>query len=420
MKKFILFIFMCFFPFVASAITLPFHTIFAEVLGNNVVSEIYAMNASCWTCGYILDIIDLFSGISLAIFEDLSFSMIILLGISLVGYIVYKMFTGFFSLSAVTAQNLFKDLAPKFFATIFIIPLLLAPTPKFIYNYMIEPLMDLGSSYGTKVMTIVSDSDTASYCLMQYASSDATNTQNEAFSPTFRQNLICLTSQSHQINAIGLSLGTTLLMSAFKVENLHFGGIPNIEMGASGIILFIAYFIALIVFPLLIIGALFKLGFVLSFLPFVLFSYVITRGGEGISILNNVYKAAVKYVSEASLMMLFLPFMLSLSHIIFQTALDSGMLGYGELVNLVQKGDTEKIIKILAFGTKDMLFLTFVGILNIYLLLSTQEIAKWFGVKYDDKLVEWTKKSATTSAKWVNDKRKAGWQQIQKWRGKVK
>ncbi len=285
---------------------------------------------------------------------------------------------------------------------------------------MIEPLMDLGSSYGTKVMTIVSDSDTASYCLMQYASSDATNTQNEAFSPTFRQNLICLTSQSHQINAIGLSLGTTLLMSAFKVENLHFGGIPNIEMGASGIILFIAYFIALIVFPLLIIGALFKLGFVLSFLPFVLFSYVITRGGEGISILNNVYKAAVKYVSEASLMMLFLPFMLSLSHIIFQTALDSGMLGYGELVNLVQKGDTEKIIKILAFGTKDMLFLTFVGILNIYLLLSTQEIAKWFGVKYDDKLVEWTKKSATTSAKWVNDKRKAGWQQIQKWRGKVK
>ena len=152
----------------------------------------------------------------------------------------------------------------------------------------------------------------------------------------------------------------------------------------------------------------------MSFLPFVLFSFVITRGGGGISLFSNVFKSALGLVTEASLMLLFLPFMLAMSHVVFQAAIGSEMIGYENIVAYIQAGDTAKIAEMLSFGSKNMLFLAFIGILNIYLLLSTKEIAGWFGINYDDKFANWSKKSFQKSYKWVNKKRKAA---VKRFRG---
>ncbi|MBN1783591.1 MAG: hypothetical protein JW812_01345 [Alphaproteobacteria bacterium] len=404
MRKILLF-FVAFF-ISAGANADVFSAVFSEALGSSVTSSIYASYASCWTCGYILEILDLFSSISLSLFEDLRLPIITLLAITLVGWITYKMITGFLNLSPPDANSLFKDLAPKFFAMIIFLPLLFAPTPKFIYNYMVEPLIDLGSSYGTKVMEIVSGEDIKPYCLMQYAESDATQTQDDTFSPSFRQNLVCMTSQSHQINAIGITLGTVLIQESFKAENRYFYIIPNLGMGFAGGILAITYFVALIVFPLYLIGSLFELGFVLAFLPFALFSFIITRGGKGTGVFEGIFDTSVQLVIKAALMMLFLPFMLSVSHIIFQTALDTELFGYASLVGFIQQGDTNQIVETFSFGTKGMLFLSFVAILNIYLITSTKTIVGWFGAEYDDRLFNWSYKNFTDGLKWANKKRK--------------
>ena len=115
-------------------------------------------------------------------------------------------------------------------------------------------------------------------------------------------------------------------------------------------------------------------------------------------------------------MFVFLPFLLSISHIIFQSALDSNMIGYGSLIKLIQEGNIDEIAKILAFGSKEMIFLAFVGILNFYLLLNAKNISKWFGFEYDDRLVKWSENSLKRFGKWTDKKRKAGWEGFQKWK----
>ncbi|MHA1540738.1 MAG: hypothetical protein ACTSXL_00065 [Alphaproteobacteria bacterium] len=403
-----------------SAFALGFETIIGDVFGDNIVSGIYAGHATCWSCPYVMQIIDLFSTISVSIYKDLAPAMIILLGVTLVGYIVYKMITGFFGLSMPTATNLLEDLGPKFFAAIIIVPILLMPTPKFVYNYMVEPLIGLGAGYGNKMMEVVAGADVKSYCLLQYMESDKTASQDSAFSANFRQSVVCSVSQSHQINALGLSLGTALLMNSYKSKNLKWGFLPNLGMTASGIVIFLAYFISLILYPMLLIGALFELGFILAFLPFILFSFIVTRGKEKVPFLDGAFDAGIKHLRKASMMFLFLPFMLSISHMIFQTGLGMESIGYKQLAELIQKGDIDKIGEILKFGSKDMLFLAFIGILNGYLLANTKEIAGWFGFTYDDKLVQWTNNSYKQTTKFASEKGKAGWAKIQKWRGKKK
>ena len=399
-----------------SAFALEFAEITGGAFGNNSISGIYAGHSTCWSCPYVIQIIDLFSTISVSIYKDLAPAMIILLGVTLVGYIVYKMITGFFGLSMPTATNLLEDLAPKFFALIIVVPILLMPTPKFIYNYMVEPLIGLGAGYGNKMMEVVAGSDVKSYCLLQYMESDNTASQDSAFSANFRQKVICSVSQSHQVNAIGLSLGNALLIGAYKTENLKSGFLPKFGMVASGIIIFLAYFVSLILYPLLLIGALFELGFILAFLPFILFSFVVTRGKEKVPFLDGAFGAGISHLTKASMMFLFLPFMLSISHMIFQTGLGMESIGYKQLVESIQKGDIDKIGEILEFGSKDMLFLAFIGILNGYLLSNTKNIAKWFGVEYDNRLVQWT----NNSFKKVTEKGRSGWASIKKWRGNKK
>ncbi len=382
-----------------------------------MTSGIYAGHATCWSCPYAMQIIDLFSTISVSIYKELAPAMIILLGVTFVGYIVYKMITGFFGLSMPTPTNLLEDLAPKFFAAVIIIPILLMPTPKFIYNYMVEPLIGLGSGYGNKMMEIVSEKDVKSYCLLQYMESDKTASQNTAFSANFRQSVVCSISQSHQINTLGLSLGNALLINSIASTNLTWGFLPNCGMAFSGIVIFGVYFVALILYPMLLIGALFELGFVLAFLPFILFSFITTRGQGKIPFLGGAFKASIVHLIQASMMFLFLPFMLSISHIIFQTGLGMETIGYKQLIELIQKGKLNEIGEILKFGSKDMLFLSFIGILNGYLLANTKDIAGWFGFSYDDKLVQWTNNSFKKGSKWAGDAGKAGWSRYKKWRG---
>lgn len=376
---------------------LGFASSITDTMSGTLLSSTYAFQANCWTCGYILEVIELFSTVSLNLYQTLSLPMIELLFIILALWIVYKIISGFFGLSIATSESLVKTLAPKLFATIIVVPLLLLPTPKFVYAYMIEPLIDLGSNYGTKAMSILALDKTSFYCLKEYSESTDTTTAESVFSASFRQQIVCQVSQSHELNALGTSLGIFLIEQSYEPKNRYLDKIPNPLMLLSGLIMFAAYFAALIMFPILLIGALFTFGFILSFLPLIMISFVLTRSGgdvgtSKINFLSSTFSSALTLTIQTSLMLMFLPFMLSISHVIFTTTLESKLVGYDEILTLVKSGSTTGLLEKLSFGSKTMLMLTFVALINAMLIGQAKTIAGWFKIQYDEgeKLWNWT------------------------------
>ena len=375
------------------------------LLGDSIVSTSYAVNSLCWSCGYILQLIDIFSFISLSIYKSIGNSILILMFVMVFLWIVYRVITGFFGLNPPDISFFNESLLPKFFAMIFVIPLLLSPTPEFIYNYMVEPLVDLGATYGKRSMEIVSGKDQSLSCIMNYAGSEHTKTETAGFSPSFRQTITCLTQQNHELNALGIAVGLTVFTESFK-----FGSswiiIPHLGMFLAGALIWIGYFGAMIAFPFILVEALFEIGFVLAFLPFVLLSFVVSRGKEKIEILEDSFGRSVSMLKEASLTLLFLPFFLSISHLIFQTSLSSEMIGYDKLIPAIERGDTDTILSLVNFGSKSMLMLCFLSLLTLMLLLSSKTVAKWFQTDYDDKLYQYAYKKAMKGLKAGREKTK--------------
>ncbi|MBN2676128.1 MAG: hypothetical protein JXR30_02640 [Alphaproteobacteria bacterium] len=388
----------------ASLMTLPY-TLLQAAAGDSVVALSYASNALCWSCPYVLQLLDMFSFVSLSVFEHMGQAMVKLMGAVFVLWIAYKVAASFFGLSVLDESFLSKSLLPKFFAMIIVVPLLYAPTPKLIFNYIVEPIVDLGAAYGKKAMTLVSGKDMTGVCLFQYAGSEYTKTTEGAFSPSFRQTLTCLISQNHQINALGIALGTTLFMEATAFKNSWLLGLlPNFGMLLAGLIIALGYFAALVAFPFFVVEALFNIGFVLAFLPFLLFSFVASRGQEKIPFFGDAFGTAFGMLKTASLQLMFLPFFLSISHLIFQTMLDSEMMGYQNLIKPIQEGDIDAITSMLQFGSKEMLMLAFFAFLSFKLIASAKTVAGWFSAGYSENLYEYAYGNFKKGTQWLRKK----------------
>lgn len=168
---------------------------------------------------------------------------------------------------------------------LFVSALLAAPLPRMISSIIIQPVFDIGLSLNYTVAETNARQNYAN-CIIATAIADRTSIEAEnaqpdsvgAFAPRFRHNLTCQISNVHQMTGLGMTVGWTMLNMAFNYDYMHkilvIPIFPNIPLLATGLLVLVLYFMALLPIPLYFLEIFVKLAIDFILLPLTLLSWL--------------------------------------------------------------------------------------------------------------------------------------------------
>ena len=168
---------------------------------------------------------------------------------------------------------------------LFVCALLAVPLPRMISNVVIEPMFDIGLSLNYSIAEVDSRENYAN-CIIATAIADRASIETDyqqssinAFSPRFRHNLTCQIANVHQMTGLGMTIGWTMLNMAFNYDYMHkivldIPIFPNIPLLATGLLVLILYFTALLPIPLYFLEIFVKLAIDFILLPLTLLSWL--------------------------------------------------------------------------------------------------------------------------------------------------
>lgn len=306
-KKFWI-VFLSFLPFGAGAIA-PF--VVGSIAGLGVIAgfSIYrtaapvnmadAMNffSTCWTCQMFSDVMQAMSNLLPAVYKSIG-HVIVPMAIALTAiWFGWKIISGFIDEKIANAWDITGTFGTHIVKLVLVTTVLLLPLPRMMTTIVIEPIFSVGLSVNRMVANLNS-SDTFDQCVIATALADPVATDQNAashgaYSPRLRHNLACELASVHQMTAIGLTMGWTMLNMAFNNEYMHkiMWGVPifpNVPMFFGGLAIIVLFFFALLPVPLYFLEIFIKLSMDLIMLPLMLLSWlfagwpIFPQGGKNI------------------------------------------------------------------------------------------------------------------------------------------
>ena len=246
--------------------------------------------SSCWSCGMFNDIMLTMSNILPRIYSAIG-EICIPMAFALTAiYFGWEIIKGYITVEEKQpdAWNLSGKFGGHLVKLTLVAALLAFPLPRFLTNFAIEPIFNVGLSLAHSVDGKFARGTESEYsfetCLvatavMDPSSADRRAANDGAFSPKLRHNMACQLGQVHQMTGLGLTAGWTILNMAFNEEYMHkiILGIPifpNVALFLAGLLVTVLFFFALLPVPLYFLETFIKLALNLVMLPLMLLSWL--------------------------------------------------------------------------------------------------------------------------------------------------
>ncbi|MDR1691480.1 MAG: hypothetical protein LBR35_01405 [Rickettsiales bacterium] len=370
-----------------------------ELAGGNIFNFLYDVYSDCYTCKYVSRMIDFTVIGSNRLYEVLSPYIMIAIPLVLIFYAVYLVLSGFFNRdnSNLNAASFYSIFGPKVFAMFFAFALLAMPTPKLLFQYIVNPALSLATNIGIKLTMLGGGEDADKYyiaCMAEkqpwedehFASAD-----NENHFKDVQKQMTCITKQAESINATGIVIGNVLMSYASHFDYNWLFAIPNLGMLFSGLILTLVYSFAIYVFAFYLLEVFLYFYIFFIFMPFSIASYVLSQGKNPIPRIKSIYDTSINKVVQAMFTLVFLCLLLSIVQLIAQSAWFSTNT-FSDIIRALRDNDVKFIIDNVYFGSKSFMYLLIAPLISIILLSQAKTLAGYFkipeGDVFSDKLLE--------------------------------
>ena len=370
------------------------------------INEALDFFSSCWTCQIFSDVMIAMGKLLPGVYEAIGRVVIPMSATLLALFLAWRLASGFINGKLESASKITGNFGTYAVKLAVVIGLLLAPLPRLITDVFIEPALTIGTSFDY----IVSDNDNFSECMVATAVADPV--KYGAFSPKLRHQLACEVSNIHQITGLGMTIGWTMMKSAFDTDYMHkvlskIPIFPNVPMFFAGLLILVLYFLALLPIPLYFLEIFIKLSMDLIMLPLMLMAWmfdeeefaIFPKGGQTI---RKMIDDWVKAVVGIALTVVFLTF-----SIMFLNAAFGNWEGVSVLQTAIQNNDSKLLIDGLMMRNDSIVTVVLMGIfIAMFMTMIPQLTSMLFKIKISDKYYQTAKKDINSIwgnlKKWVS------------------
>ena len=364
------------------------------------MQQAFSFFSSCWTCQMFSDVMLVMSDILPGLYHALGKVIIPMSATLLAIFMAWRLFSGFFNNKLEETSKILGNFGTYVFRLAVLVGLLLMPLPRMITNLLIEPALSIGTSLN---YVVPGDNDNFSACMVATAIADPVSTsettaQRGAFSPQLRHQLACEVSNIHQITGLGMTVGWTLLNSAFDYEYMHkvIRGVPifpNVPMFLAGVLILVLYFFALLPIPLYFLEVFIKLSMDLIMLPLMLMAWmfdddnfaIFPKGGQTI---RQMIDDCIKAMVGIALTVVFLTF-----SIMFLNAAFGQWGGANLLQQAIDNNNSKFLIDSLMLQNDSLVTVILMGIfIAMFMTMIPQLSSMLFNIQISDKYYQAAKK----------------------------
>lgn len=268
-----------------------------------------AMNffSTCWSCQIFSSIMQAMSDILPRVYSAIGMFIIPFAIVTTAVWFAWKMLNGFYAGRVDAPPALGTTFTTHLVKLLFVGALLAAPLPRMITGIAVEPVFNVGLAMNR----IVAGDDVFDSCIVATALADDGVANPEqavagAYSPRLRHSLTCQVAVVHQMTAVGMTAGWTMLNMAFNDQYMHkilwnIPIFPNVPVFFAGCLILALFFMALLPVPVYFLEIFIKLSMDLIMLPLMLLSWLFKdwkifpqSGAKSImSIINDVVTGTV-------------------------------------------------------------------------------------------------------------------------------
>lgn len=410
LKKFWI-VFLSFMPFAAGAAA-PF--VVGAIAGLGVIAgfSIYrtaapvnmadAMNffSTCWSCQMFSDVISAMSNLLPRAYAAIG-SATIPIAITLTAvWFAWRLLSSYIGANPKPEEP--WDIAGGFGTHIiklaFIVSLLAFPLPRMLSNIVFEPAFNVGLSLNR----VVAGDDKFNECVIATAIADPVSISSDAanagaYSPKLRHNLACELAAVHQMTALGMTAGWTMLNMSFNAKYMHkilweVPFFPNIPVFFAGLMILLLFFYALLPVPLYFLEVFIKMSMDLIMLPLMLLGWlfkdwkIVDFGGKNLmAIINDVIKGTV----GIAMIGVFVSF-----SVMFLNAVFGNWRGASALRAALEQNDSTILMDGLLMNNDSLVTIILMGLfIAMFMTMIPALVKTLFNIEIPDKFYETTKKN---------------------------
>ncbi len=418
--------FISFLPFGAGAVA-PF--VVAGIAGVGVIAgfSIYRTAApvnmadamkffsTCWTCDMFSDIMGTMSNLLPKVYHAIGTVILPFAAGLMAVWFAWKLVSGFFNGKTEQPWDMATNFGTQMIRLTVLGALLLMPLPRLITDVVITPVFNIGMS----VNYAIDRSDDFAKCVVATAVADPTvasvdSAQRGAFSPSLRHNLACQVANIHQITALGMTVGWTMMNMAFNADYMHkilwdIPFFPNVPMFFVGLMILVLFFGAMLPVPLYFLEVFINLSIDLVLLPLSLLAWlfgdwkVLSLGGNNIrKMIDDVIKATAGIATVG----VFITFAT-----MFLNAVFGRWNGASRLATAMTQNDSSFLMDGLMMRNDSIITIIMMGIFVAMFMIMIPSLVKslFAGVSIPTKFYDTTKKNIDIM-----------WENLKKWYAAIK
>ncbi len=393
-KKFWI-IFLSFLPFVGAGAAMPL--VIGGVIGVGALAgfSIYRSFApvdmagalsffsSCWSCQLFSDIMATMSSVLPRAYEAIG-AVLIPVSVALTAvWFGWNLLAGYIGVGNKKWHAEPWTLAGNFGTHIlklgFVTALLAFPLPRLINDIITEPVFNVGMTLNHAV----TPDDKFASCLVATAVADPVSLNKDAasagaFSPKLRHSLSCELANVHQMTALGMTAGWTMLNMSFSADYMHkvltAPVFPNVPLFLVGLLILTLFFFALLPVPLYFLEVFIKLAMDLIMLPLWLLSWLFGDWkvlGNGTTALKTTLDRTIQNIAGIALFSVFVTFAVMFLNSMF------GRIGGGESLRLAfEQNDPTILMDGLLMNNDSLVMIILLGLFTAFFMNSISALIK--------------------------------------------
>jgi hypothetical protein len=290
-----------------------------------------------------------------------------------------------------------------------VLALLAFPLPRLISNVALEPIFSIGLSLNR----VVAGDEKFNECLIATTIADTNPDVDGAFSPKLRHNLACELANVHQMTAVGMTAGWTMLNMAFSPDYMHKAAFvpifPNIPVFFAGLLILLLFFAALLPVPLYFLEVFIKLSLNLIMLPMFLLGWLF-KGfekiipGNGAKSIQDTINELVQGVLGIAMIGIFISF-----SVMFLNAMFGKWQGANALAAAFANNDSRILMDGLTMNNDSIITIILMGLfIAMFMSMIPALVKAIFSINISDEYYKKAEKDV-----------KAVWGNMKKWYGSV-
>ncbi len=378
---------------IGGAVSIAGFSIYRSAVPVNM-SDALSFFTTCWSCQLFSDIMTAMSNLLPPVYSGLGRVIIPISAILMALWFAWQLVSGFMN-SKIPAAS---DIATKFGMSILkfgtVIALLVLPLPRLINDAFITPVFNIGLS----VNHMITDKDAYASCIVATAIAEPASANDGAFSPQLRHSLACEVANVHQITGLGMTVGWTMMNSAFESDNMHkiLWGVPifpNIPYFFTGLMILTLFLFALFPIPLYFLEIFITLALDLVMLPFMLMAWlfpqwnIMPKGGKNI---RQIIDEVIQGTAGIAMTGVFLTV-----SVMFLDAVFGKWNGVSRLASAIAQNDSSLLMDGLALRNDSIITIILIGLFVAMFMNSIPNLVTMLfsNVKISNKYYESVKKN---------------------------